>query len=352
MLSPARLEPIFSPRPWGARSLAPLYPEKVNLVEPLGEAWLTGSECRIGSGPFSGKKLGEAWPLMTSDWAGTAVERDGPFPILVKFIFTEEKLSVQVHPDDAYARAHERLIGGEHARGKTEMWYAVKARPAAEVLVGLKENITRESFQRAIADGRAEDCLVRVPMNPGEAIFVPAGTAHTIGGGLVLCEIQEHSDLTYRVYDYNRRDAEGRARQLHIEKALEAMRFGKQTGGKISPALVNQDTLQETFFVACRYFATEKWEFSSRASAPTSRDRFELLIFLAGNGEMAWSDGRAPYAPAQAWLMPAALGRFELVAKMPTSLLRTYVPTDPRDFARHAQERGVDAERAARLVFA
>src|SRR5271154_2776020 len=181
ILCPARLEPTFSPRPWGSRSLAPFFPEMSNLAEPLGEAWMTGNDCRFASGPFPRKTLGEAWPQMPPDWKGTAPLSDGPshdnsFPLLVKFIFTEEKLSVQVHPDDDYAARHEQAAGG---RGKTEMWYAVRARPGAEVLVGLKSKVTRDSFARAIADGTAEECLEHVPLRSGDAVFVPAGTAHT-----------------------------------------------------------------------------------------------------------------------------------------------------------------------------
>src|SRR5271170_1881344 len=226
ILCPARLEPIFSPRPWGSRSLAPFFPEKSDLAEPIGEAWMTGSECRFADGPFAGKSLGEAWRQMPSEWAGTRSDTSAAFPLLVKFIFPEEKLSVQVHPDDAYAAIHEQAASG---RGKTEMWYAVRARPGAEALVGLKSSVTREDFERAIADGSAEDCLEHVPLRTGDAVFVPAGTAHTIGPGMVLCEIQEHSDLTYRVYDYNRLDAKGHPRALHVEKALDVIHFEKQS---------------------------------------------------------------------------------------------------------------------------
>lgn len=349
-LSPARLQPIFSARPWGVRSLAPFFPEKTNLAEPLGEAWLTGSECVFADGPFAGQKLGEAWPKMSADWAGTAVLKDGPFPLLVKFIFAAEHLSVQVHPDDAYARAHEKLPGGAPARGKTEMWYAVNAQHGSEVLLGLKGDVTRDSLERAIADGTAELCLKHVPMSAGDVIFVPAGTAHTIGGGLVLCEIQEHSDITYRVYDYNRRDAQGRSRELHVAKALEVMRFGPQIGGKVTPARVQRDGVEETFYLSCKYFATEKWDFAARACETTSPEHFELLAILQGSGELSWSGGRSTYAPAQVWLLPAALGKYELAAGAPTSLLRTYVPNDPKDFARLAEERGVDRAAAARLV--
>ncbi|HTV60148.1 MAG TPA: type I phosphomannose isomerase catalytic subunit [Verrucomicrobiae bacterium] len=350
-ICPALLEPVFSPRPWGARSLAPFYPDKNDLAEPLGEAWLTGYECRFANGPFAGKKLGEAWAEMPVEWSGTALETGAGFPLLLKFIFAEDKLSVQVHPDDAFARAHEKLPDGQPGRGKTEMWYAVQARPGAEVLLGLKESVTRDALARSISDGTAEDSLVHVPMSTGDVIFVPAGTAHTIGPGLVLCEIQQYSDFTYRVFDYNRRDAQGRSRELHIEKALQVMRFGKQLGGKVAPVLLQRDGFKETFFVACRYFATEKWEFSNRAGESTSPRHFELLIFLAGCGSISWSGGSAAYAPAQAWLLPAALGRYDLAAAAPTSLLRTYVPENPADFALLARERGADAADAARLVF-
>ncbi len=188
-------------RIWGARSLAPLFLEKTNLAEPIGEVWLTGNECVFADGPFAGRPLGEAWRAMPPEWAGTQLDTSKPFPLLVKFLFPEDILSIQVHPDDEYARQHEAHTGWT---GKTEMWHAIAARPGAEVLVGLKEEVTPESFRAAITDGTAEKCLARVRVEPGDTIFVPAGTVHTIGPGLVLCEIQENSDLTYRVFDYNR----------------------------------------------------------------------------------------------------------------------------------------------------
>jgi mannose-6-phosphate isomerase len=347
-LSPARLEPIFSLRPWGALSLAPLFPEKSNLTEPIGEAWMTGLECRFATGPFSGKKLGEAWREMNADWTGTAIDRNGNFPLLVKFLFTEEKLSVQVHPDDAYASRAEGSAGG---RGKTEMWYVLRARPGAEVLGGLKPDVTPEKFKRAIADGTAEECLIHVPVRAGEAVFVPARTAHTIGAGLVLCEIQEYSDLTYRVYDYNRRDAQGKSRELHIEKALEVMQFGKQSGGKIEPLRIERGAVTETYFVACRYFATEKWEFAERVAAASSREHFDLVIFLEGAGDIEWDGKRGTYGPAQVWVIPAALGAYQFSPQSRTSLLRTYVPSNMNEFVHRLEERGVDPRAWSRLVY-
>jgi len=348
ILSPARLEPIFSPRPWGSLSPAPFFPEKSNLKEPLGEAWMTGNECRFASGPFAGRKLREAWPEMPVEWAGTRAVRNSSFPILVKFIFSEDKLSVQVHPDDSYAAKHESEAGG---RGKTEMWYAMRARPGAEVLVGLNSGITRKGFSRAIECGTAEECLKRVPLNAGDAVFVPAGTAHTIGPGLVLCEIQQHSDLTYRIYDYDRRDAQGRARELHIEKALEVIQFGEQHGGKIVPAKIERGGWTQTFLVACRYFATEKWEFSDRVTVTVSREHFDLIIILEGSGRFQWNGEEAEFGPAQVWMIPAALGGYQLTPYSRTSLLRTYVPTNSDEILNQLKEAGVEESKWSQLVY-
>ena len=269
------------------------------------------------------------------------------FPLLVKFLFVEDKLSVQVHPDDDYAARHEQSAGG---RGKTEMWYALRARESAEVMVGLKPGVDREKFRRAINDGTAEECLRHIPLSVGDGIFVPAGTAHTIGPGLILCEIQEYSDLTYRVFDYNRRDSKGQARELHIEKALEMIRFGEQQGGKIDPVRVTRDSLAVTYFAACRYFITERWEFDTSIDREASNERFELLIFLEGNGEIRWAGQHAHYRPAQVWLLPAALGKYELEPHSRTEVLRTYVPRDVEEYGRLLESEGVSKTEWSRLV--
>jgi mannose-6-phosphate isomerase len=238
------------------------------------------------------------------------------------------------------------------------MWYVMRAARRAEVLVGMKPDVTLEQFRSAIADGTAENCLERVPLRTGEAVFVPAGTAHTIGPGLVLCEIQEHSDLTYRVYDYNRRDAQGRSRELHVEKALEVIRFGNQIGGKIDPVCVKPNRAKlgvfaQTLFVACKYFAAEKWEFRKYAIAKSSPEHFDLLIVLEGSGEIAWgerNERHAEYSPAQVWLIPAGLGIYGLKAHSPTSLLCTCVPGDLGEFSRRLAARGISGSGISHLV--
>jgi mannose-6-phosphate isomerase len=347
--APARLAPIFVPRIWGARDLSPLFPERSHEPEPIGEAWLTGNECAFASGEFAGRTLGEVWPSLPEEWTGTGLSGLPRIPLLVKFIFPEEKLSVQVHPDDAYAEQHESAAGGV---GKTEMWYVVSAREGAAVRVGLNPNVTRESFQRAVVDGTAENCLASVAVHPGDAVFVPAGTAHTICPGVVLCEIQQHSDITYRVFDYNRVGTDGKPRALHIRQALDVMQFGEPAaagGGLCDPVRITRGAVTETFYAACRHFATERWEFRERIAAVTSPEHFDLLIFLEGKGRVEFADGVESFAPAEVRLIPAALGAYQLAPDSPTTLLRAYVP-DLNEFVQRLTEERIAEAAWSRVV--
>ena len=351
IVSPARLLPVFSTRPWGSRSLKPYFPEKSGLAEPVGEAWMTGHDSRFANGPFSGQALRTAWPQMAAGWRGTSLDPKGDFPLLVKFLFTEDKLSLQVHPDDIHAAQYEMESGG---RGKTEMWYALRARSGAEVMVGLRPEVTAEDFRRCLDNGAAEECLIHVPMQTGDAIFVPAGAAHAIGPGLLLCEIQQHSDITYRVYDYNRPGIDGKLRPLHIEKALQVMHFGPQKGGKIEPVRVRHKGVTETYLAACPYFATAKWEFSEAAFQETDPGHFDLLIFIKGHGEIHWhgqdSAQRAAYRPTEVWLVPACLGRYRLEPSSRTALLRTYVPPNLKELAAELASCGMAESEISRLI--
>ncbi len=344
--APARLAAVFVPRIWGARDLSPLFPDRGHEAEAIGEAWLTGDACAFATGEFAGRTLGEVWPTLPVEWTGTRLRNLSRIPLLVKFIFPEEKLSVQVHPDDAYAEKHEPAAGG---MGKTEMWYVVSAREGAELRVGLRPGVTRESFQRAIAEGTAENCLARVPVRVGDAVFVPAGTAHTICPGVTLCEIQQHSDVTYRVFDYNRVGADGKPRDLHVRQALNVMQFGEQSGGLCDPVRIEHGAATETFYAACRHFATERWEFSERIAAVTSPENFDVLIFLEGQGKIEFEGGAERYSPAQVWLVPAALGAYHLAPETGSTLLRTYVP-DLTGIVQRLNEERVEEAAWSRVV--
>ena len=345
-LGPARLAPIFVPRIWGARDLSPLFPGHTEAGEPIGEVWLTGDACAFATGAFAGRTLGEVWPSLPEEWTGTSLRRLPQIPLLVKFIFPEDKLSVQVHPDDSYAARNEAAAGGV---GKTEMWYVVSAREGAAVRVGLRPGVTRDSFERAVADGTVEHCLGTVTVRAGDAIFVPAGTAHTICPGVVLCEVQQQSDITYRVFDYNRIGADGKPRALHLRQALDVMRFGAQAGGLCDPLRGKRGAVTETLYAACRYFATERWEFRERVEAATSPAHFDLLIFLDGKGRIEFGRGAESFAPAQVWLFPAALGEYSLVPDSAATLLRAYVP-DLQGLVEQFRQQGITETDWSRVV--
>jgi mannose-6-phosphate isomerase len=303
--------------------LAPLFSEKSNLAEPLGEAWLTGVDCRLASGPFIGKTLREAWAEMPADWRGERLASVADFPLLVKFIFPTDKLSIQVHPDDAYASINEKAAGG---RGKTEMWHVVSAYSGAQVHVGLKPGVDEEKFRKGLEQKTLENLFQSVPVHAGDTLFVPAGTPHTIGPGMVLCEVQEYSDLTYRVYDYGRVDANGKLRELHIEKALEVTKFGSRAGGKVAPLPLPTAGATRLLLVACSFFAVERWECSEKTEITVDHSRFELVVILEGSGSFSWPDSAARYHRGECWLVPASQGHICVQPAAPTSLIRTFVP--------------------------
>ena len=320
---PFRIEPTFSPRIWGARSLAPLFPDKINLSEPIGEAWLTDVKCRVATGPFVGKTLGEAWREMPAEWQGSRFAEPGDFPLLVKFIFPRDKLSIQVHPDDAYAARHEKAAGG---RGKTEMWHVVSAEPGSQVLIGLKPGVDKQKFLAALESHSLEDLFQAHPVHEGDTFFLPAGTPHTIGPGMILCEIQQYSDLTYRVYDYGRVDSHGKPRELHVEKALEVINFGATKGGQVFPARLSGNGANKTLLAACAYFSTERWELARSTPSKTDRDCFEVFVVLAGTGYIHWQNTPLMFSPGECWLIPASLGQFSLQPEQKTAIIRTRVP--------------------------
>lgn len=345
--APSLLEPVFDRRLWGMKNLAPLFPQFQNEDPPIAEAWLTGEQCAFASGPFAGRKLGEAWREMPAEWRGERCRKEEQIPLLVKFLFCGERPSIQVHPDDAYASKREAAAGG---RGKTEMWHFVAARPGVELLHGLGPGVTRESFRNAIHEGTVEECVEKIPVAPGDTVFVPAGTVHTLAAATVLCEIQEQSDITYRVFDFNRVGPDDKPRPLQIEKALEAIHFGEHSGGKTTPVRITRRHLAESYLAACRYFATEKWEFDERIGGVTSRASFELLIFLSGAGRIEWSGESVDYSGAQVWLLPAALGSYQLEPGEPTALLRTYVP-DLDAFVQRLRDMNILPEQWSLFVF-
>jgi mannose-6-phosphate isomerase len=273
--------------------------------------------------------------LMGGNWQGSR------FPLLAKYIFTSDWLSVQVHPDDAYASRYEQAAGG---RGKTEMWHIISAQPGAELLIGLKTWVTKEVFRESIATGNVEALFLRHPVRPEETYFLPAGTQHAIGPGMVLCEVQEYSDLTYRVYDFGRVDTSGKPRELHIEKALEVTNFSGTRGGKIPPLALHSPDAKKQLLAACEFFATERWDCHKTTLIESDPERFQLLIILEGHGKFYDADRALDYRSGEAWFLPACLPVLSLQPASATALLRITVPDLT---ALHRQLRRMGFEEAA-----
>jgi mannose-6-phosphate isomerase len=342
----SRLEPFFSPRIWGQRSLAPWFPDKINLKEPLGEAWLTAFESRVANGPFAGKSLRESWHAMPAEWRGARHASLAEFPVLIKFIFPNDKLSIQVHPNDAYAAKYEQNAGG---RGKTEMWHMVSAQRGAEIMFGLQPGVNKEGFLQALAAGTVENLLVHLPVKTRDTYFVPAGTQHAIGPGMVICEIQEYSDLTYRVYDYGRVDSSGEPRELHIEKALEVTNFSGESGGKIGSLALHSPDAKKYLLAACEYFATERWDCNRATPIESDPEEFQIIVILEGTGSFHDSEQPFPYRPGEAWFLPANLPTTLLHPDGVSSVLRVTVP-DTRTLRRQLRNQGFEDQAISRVV--
>ncbi|HEY6251300.1 MAG TPA: type I phosphomannose isomerase catalytic subunit [Candidatus Angelobacter sp.] len=252
-LYPLRLHPEFYERVWGARNLEPIYSREVT-GEPVGEVWLTGDKCRVANGPFAGRTLDDLSRELGADFLGEAA-RDSRFPLLLKFLFPKEKLSVQVHPDDEAAARD-----GEPC-GKTECWYVLHAPEGAQVGLGLKPGVGKDQVKRAIHETRMEELLNWIDLHPGDLIYVDAGTVHTIGPGAVLLEIQQNSDTTYRLYDY------GRPRELHIDAGMLAIKESthagkvKQQNANAEDGKSQANVVTSPCFVVDKFSLSRPWEF-------------------------------------------------------------------------------------------
>jgi len=296
-VAPFRLKPWFSERVWGKKDLRPWYAD-TGTTELVGEAWLTGPQCVVETGPFAGRTL-----------ASVAAEVGGEFPLLVKLLFPAEKLSVQVHPDDAQARA----LG--ETRGKTECWYVLEAEPGAAVALGLKAGVDAAAVKAAVADGTMESLMEWVPVSVGDMLFVDAGTVHAIGPGVVLLETQQTSDVTYRLYDY------GRPRELHLEKGLQVIK-PKTAAGKVAPKVMDGFTR----LIEQKYFVVDRFDFGEVTEASISFDGPGCLVGLAGRTVISTSEGEAVLHPGKAVVVPKGAGGVIVDTDTGVSFLRCVAP--------------------------
>jgi mannose-6-phosphate isomerase len=266
MSKPTRLAPVFRERVWGKTDLSPFFAPPGGRI---GEVWFTGGQ---------------------------------DLPLLVKFLFTSERLSVQVHPAD----------GEAGPRGKTEMWHILEAEPGARIAMGFREPMTRERLLEATATSEVEDLLNWIPVKAGETYLSPAHTVHAIGGGIVICEIQQNSDVTYRLWDY------GRPRALHVEQAIAICDL-TVCSGRLEPSVIAPGFEE---LARCEYFVTERIELGAGRSAGYEPQETELWIVLKGCGEV----GGAAYRPGEVWHYGEPRQKSELRAATDSELLRAYVP--------------------------
>lgn len=303
---PIFLEPVFKERIWGGTKLNRLfgYPIPSDLT---GECWAVSAhpngQSVVKNGKLAGKPLGELW-REHRELFGEAAARSDVFPLLTKILDASKDLSVQVHPDDEYAMANEN---GE--LGKTECWYILDAEPGAEIIYGHRA-ATREELASMIAEGRWEELLCKVKVKRGDFFYVPSGTIHALGQGIVVLETQQSSDTTYRVYDYERKDADGNKRELHLEQAIEVTTVPHV---EVEPRyqISQEDDARITTFVANSFFTVQKLELSGAwrgADSPT----FRIFSMIDGSGKLDMNGHRCEVHKGDHWLIPAHSGSFHI----------------------------------------
>jgi mannose-6-phosphate isomerase len=292
---PLKFRPIYKQRIWGGQKLREVFDKDLPPFEKIGESWeladLPNDKSVISNGELAGQTLISAIEKYAEEITGNE-DFSGPFPLLIKFLDAQDILSVQVHPDPETCR---RMGKGEP---KTECWYIISAEPDAVIYKGLKEGVTKEQFVEAIEKGNVADMLAKIPVKAGECHFLPAGTAHAIGPGLLIAEIQMPSDTTYRVFDWNRVDEAGKSRELHIEEALESIHFDT-SGDSLSVTTMGR-------LVDCEYFRIDKGHQGKDCELLLSPGQIRTLIIISGFGTILGTEGSSvEFMAGDTLLVPA-----------------------------------------------
>jgi len=306
-LYPLKLSSIQKNVIWGGSKLCKEWGKTAKEPDTVGEAWvLTVRENEVSvieNGIFAGKTM---WDYIETNGPQViSVDSKGDkFPLLIKLIDANDKLSVQVHPDDSYAKKV------ENDYGKTEMWYIVEAQEGSSIVYGLKDGIKKDDFARLVSNGETEEALKFQPVKAGEVYFIPSGLVHAIGSGLLIAEVQQNSDLTYRVYDYNRRQKDGSLRELHVDKAIDVTaEFSEENINKIR----FENGKDGNTIVNCRYFGVSKISENTVLSA--NEDSFHSLLCLKGEGEII-ADGKSyEIKKGDSYFLPAGMGEYSLNLK-------------------------------------
>ncbi len=324
VLYPMKFAPIYKQTVWGGRNISWFFGRDIPL-DRVAESWELAcredGDSMVINGRLAGTRLSQLIREFPEKLLGPSfVRKNGVlFPLLIKYIDAHDNLSVQVHPGDDYAK----FLG--EPNGKNELWYVLNAEEHAQIIYGVKENITREAFTQALAENRIEPTLNRINVQAGDFYFVPAGKLHAILKGILIVEIQQNSNLTYRVYDWDRKNESGMGRQLHVSQALDVMDF---QSGNLQPGLrpVYADhrfeidsVLRSTAFNVDRVKIQEAFKGDTHGS-------FGVLICLQGSGAVLSHGESCPIAPGDTFLMPACIGNYQVIGQM--TLLSAWITAD------------------------
>lgn len=324
MLYPLTFKTIFKDKLWGGQKIKTVLGKDFGELPNCGETWeisgVKGNVSVVDTGELAGRSLRDLIAEYKGRLVGNRVyEKFGDeFPLLVKFIDANDDLSIQVHPDDKLAKQRHDSFG------KTEMWYIMQSDPGSTLITGFNQEVTRELYQKTFNEGKLTDILNREEAEAGDVFFLPAGRVHTIGKGLLLAEIQQTSDVTYRIYDFDRKDAEGNTRELHVEAALDAIDYKFYDEYKTNYSPVGDELVD---VVSCEYFDTRKMALTTPMSRDYSEvDSFVIVVVVEGAGSMETEAGSIDVKAGQALLIPAELKGVTYLPNAELTVLEAVVP--------------------------
>jgi len=323
-LYPLLFRPICQDKIWGGNKLKELLNKDFVDLPNCGESWelsgLPGFVSVVSNGSLEGKNLEELIDMYQADLLGTKIYNKfgRKFPLLIKFIDANDDLSVQVHPDDKMASERHNSFG------KTEMWYVMQADPGAKLNIGFNEALDKEEYLESLNSGEIEEVLNFEEVSPGDVLFMPAGRVHAIGKGVVVAEIQQSSNITYRIFDYNRKDSKGQERELHTDLAVDAIDFTMPDSTKVAYTVEENRPVE---VVKTDYFTTSVLELADTVERDTSDiDSFKIYMCLEGKVTIAYGDGEQELVKGDTVLVPAALKKYRILAgSVKSKLLEIYI---------------------------
>lgn len=309
MLKPIKLKPEFKEIIWGGNRLKNEY-NKVSSLNNIAESWeLTvrpDGMNTIDGGEFDGLTMEEY--INKNGFSVVTDKEMDRFPLLIKFIDAEDNLSIQVHPDDEYG------MKTANSLGKTEMWYIIDAKPGAKLVYGLKEGCSVDTLKTAIENGNVEEMLNYVPVKKGDVFFIPSGLVHAIGAGILLAEIQQNSNITYRVYDYNRKGKDGKPRELHVSDALNVI--VNRNEEEIDKIRFSTNVKSNTTLASCKYFTVDKYTLDGEINLNTDEKSFNSILCLDGSGTLEFNGENFPVNKGDSYFIPANLGDYKIFGKL------------------------------------